>query len=37
MSQNWVIEPKKKVKDIIKEINISDLNIKEFIRIKIGE
>tara|TARA_B100000989_G_C19495760_1_gene451948 strand:+ start:158 stop:1009 length:852 start_codon:yes stop_codon:yes gene_type:complete len=37
MTQNWVMEPKKKVKDIIKEINISDLNIKEFVRIKIGE
>ena len=37
MTQNWVMEPKKKVKDIIKEINISDLHIKEFVRIKIGE
>ena len=37
MSQDWVMEPKKKVKDIIKEININDLKIKEFARIKIGE
>ena len=37
MTQDWVMEPKKKVKDIIKEINISDLHIKEFVRIKIGE
>ncbi len=37
LSQAWVIEPKKKVKDIIKELNISDLKIKDFYRIKIGE
>ena len=37
MTQDWVIEPKKKVKDIISEINIPDLKIKEFTRIKIGE
>ena len=37
MTQDWVIEPKKKVKDVIKEININDLKIKEFDRIKIGE
>ena len=29
--------PKKKVKDVIKELAISDLKIKEFSRIKIGE
>ena len=37
MTQDWVMEPKKKVKDIIKEINIPNLKIKEFIRLKIGE
>ncbi len=37
MTQDWVMEPKKKVKDILKEINLSDLKIKEFKRIKIGE
>ena len=37
MTQNWVMEPKKRVKDIISEINILDLKIKDFIRIKIGE
>ena len=37
LTQDWVIEPKKKVKDIIGELKISDLKIKEFIRIKIGE
>ena len=37
LTQAWVMEPKKKVKDIIAELNISDLKIKEFYRIKIGE
>ena len=31
------MEPKKKVKDIIKEMNIPELKIKSFARIKIGE
>ena len=37
LSQFWVMEPKKKVKDIIRDLNISDLKIKDFCRIKIGE
>ena len=37
LSQAWVMEPKKKVQDIIKELSIADLKIKEFYRIKIGE
>ena len=37
MNQQWVMEPKKKVKDILKELNINNINIKDFIRIKIGE
>ena len=37
MTQNWVMEPKKKVKDILSEMNISNLKIKEFFRIKIGD
>ena len=37
LSQAWVMEPKKKVQDILKELSISDLKIKEFYRIKIGE
>ena len=36
-SQAWVMEPKKKVLDIIKELSIPDLKIKEFVRFKIGE
>ena len=37
MNQSWVMEPKKKVKQIISELNIPNIKIKEFIRIKIGE
>jgi elongation factor Ts len=37
LSQAWVMEPKKKVLDIIKELSIPDLKIKEFVRFKIGE
>ena len=37
MTQNWVMEPKKKVSEILFDYKISDLKVKEFIRIKIGE
>ena len=37
LTQAWVMEPKKKVQDVLKELSISDLKIKEFSRIKIGE
>ena len=37
MTQDWVMEPKKKVKEIISEISNKGINIKEFIRLKIGE
>ena len=37
LTQAWVMEPKKKVKDVIKELALNDLKIKEFSRIKIGE
>jgi elongation factor Ts len=37
LTQAWVMEPKKKVQDILKELSIADLKIKEFYRIKIGE
>ena len=37
MTQDWVMDTKKKVKDILQEINIPNLKIREFIRIKIGE
>ena len=37
LTQAWVMEPKKKVQDILRELPIADLKIKEFFRIKIGE
>ena len=37
LSQPWVMEPKKKVQDILKELSVTDLKIKEFVRFKIGE
>jgi len=37
MTQDWVMEPKKKVKDIINELKIDNLKIVDFCRYKIGE
>tara|TARA_B100000700_G_scaffold111637_1_gene125678 strand:+ start:903 stop:1754 length:852 start_codon:yes stop_codon:yes gene_type:complete len=37
MTQNWVMEPKKKVKDVISEMSDKGVNIVEFVRLKIGE
>ena len=37
LTQAWVMEPKKKVQDVLKELSIADLKIKEFYRIKIGD
>ena len=37
INQAWVMEPKKKVKDIIKELNNENLKIIDFYRLKIGE
>ena len=37
LTQAWVMEPKKKVQDIVKDLNIMDLMINDFYRIKIGE
>ena len=37
LTQNWVMDPKKKVKDILAELKVKDLKIKEYFRIKIGE
>ena len=37
MTQAWVMEPKKRVQDVLKELAVNDLKIKEFSRIKIGE
>ncbi len=37
LTQAWVMEPKKKVQDVLQELAINDLKIKEFSRIKIGD
>ena len=37
LNQQWVMDPKKKVKDILKDLNFGSIEIKEFCRIKIGE
>ena len=37
MTQQWVMEPKKKVMDVIKELAIPDIKIVDFYRIKIGD
>ena len=38
LNQEWIMEPKKKVKDVLKEVAGKDkIEIKKFIRFKIGE
>ena len=37
LTQQWVMEPKKKVKDILQELGFKDLQIVDFYRIKIGD
>ena len=37
LSQDWVMDPKMKVKDVLKNLNISNLQINNFVRLKIGE
>ena len=38
LNQEWIMEPKKKVKDVIKEIEGNDkIKVKNFIRFKVGE
>jgi len=38
LNQEWIMEPKKKVKDIIKEVAEKDkIEIKKFVRFKVGE
>ena len=34
LTQAWVMEPKKKVQDIVKELNISDLRINDFLELR---
>ena len=37
LTQDWVMDPKLKVKDVLTKVDSKSLNIKDFIRIKIGE
>ena len=37
LTQDWVIDPKLKVKDVLNKIDSKGLKIKDFVRIKIGE
>ena len=37
MTQDWVMDPKIKVKDVVKSLEILNLNINNFVRLKIGE
>ena len=38
LNQEWIIEPKKKVKEVIKEASGKDkIEIVKFIRFKVGE
>jgi len=37
LTQDWVMDPKLKVKDVLNNIDSKSLKIKDFIRIKIGE
>ena len=37
MTQDWVMDPKIKVKDVVNNLEISNLNINQFVRLKIGE
>ncbi len=37
MTQDWVMDSKMKVKDVLKNLELPNLEIKEFIRLKIGE
>ena len=37
LTQDWVMDPKLKVKDVLTKVDSKSLRIKDFIRIKIGE
>ena len=37
LTQDWVMDPKLKVKDIMNKVDSESLKIKDFVRIKIGE
>ena len=38
LNQEWILEPKKRVKDVLKEVSGKDkIEIKKFIRFRVGE
>ena len=38
LNQEWIMEPKKKVKDVLKEVAGKDkIEIKKFVRFRVGE
>ena len=38
LNQEWIMEPKKKVKDIIKQVSLKEkIIIRKFVRFKVGE
>ena len=37
ITQDWVMEPKMKVGDVLKNLEIEDVSINDFVRLKIGE
>ena len=37
MTQNWVMEPKMKVNEVLQSLELADLNINEFVRLRIGD
>ena len=38
LNQEWIMDPKKKVKDVLKEVADKDkIEVKKFIRFKVGE
>ena len=37
MTQDWVMDPKMKVKEVVQNLELSNLEINDFVRLKIGE
>ena len=37
MTQDWVMDPKMKVKNVLESLETSNLKINDFVRLKIGE
>ena len=38
MNQEWIIDPKRKVREVLKEVDVKNkIEIKKFIRFKVGE